>query len=48
MRLGVSSCLLGNHCRYDGLGSKYDFITDQLSEYFELVPYCPEVEVFGA
>ena len=46
MRIGVSSCLLGNQCRYDGTGSKFDFI-DDLSKYFELIPYCPEAIVFG-
>lgn len=26
MILGVSSCLLGNMCRYDGHGAKDDFV----------------------
>lgn len=47
MKIGVSSCLLGNQCRYDGLGSKDSFIDAELSKYFELVPYCPEAPVFG-
>lgn len=47
MKLGVSSCLLGNNCRYDGAGSKDGFIVKKLSQYFELVPYCPEEIVFG-
>jgi uncharacterized protein YbbK (DUF523 family)/uncharacterized protein YbgA (DUF1722 family) len=45
IRLGVSSCLLGNEVRFDG-GHKHDrFITDLMGEYFEWVPVCPEVEV---
>jgi uncharacterized protein YbgA (DUF1722 family)/uncharacterized protein YbbK (DUF523 family) len=47
MKLGVSSCLLGNQCRYDGAGSKFGFVVDELAKYFELVPYCPEEMVFG-
>jgi len=47
MKIGVSSCLLGNQCRYDGAGSKFEFVVDELSKYFELIPYCPEEMVFG-
>jgi len=47
MKIGVSSCLLGNNCRYDGAGSKDSFVVNELSKYFELVPYCPEAVVFG-
>ncbi len=44
IRLGVSSCLLGNHVRYDG-GHQHDrFLTDTLGRYVEYVPVCPEVE----
>jgi uncharacterized protein YbgA (DUF1722 family)/uncharacterized protein YbbK (DUF523 family) len=44
IKIGVSSCLLGNSVRYDG-GHKWDrYITDTLGEYFEWVPVCPEVE----
>ncbi len=44
IRVGVSSCLMGNPVRYDG-GHKHDrYITDVLSAYFELIPVCPEVE----
>lgn len=45
IRLGISSCLLGNKVRYDG-GHKLDhFLTDTLGHYVEYVPVCPEVEV---
>ena len=47
MKIGVSSCLLGNNCRYDGAGSKDNFVVEELSKYFELIPYCPEEMVFG-
>jgi len=44
IRLGVSSCLLGEAVRYDG-GHKHDrFITDVLGQYMAYVPVCPEVE----
>jgi uncharacterized protein YbgA (DUF1722 family)/uncharacterized protein YbbK (DUF523 family) len=45
IRLGISSCLLGNKVRYDG-GHKLDhFLTDTLGAHVEYVPVCPEVEV---
>lgn len=47
MKIGVSSCLLGNQCRYDGSGSRDVFVVDELSKYFELIGYCPEEPVFG-
>ncbi|MGM0518747.1 MAG: YbgA family protein [Campylobacterota bacterium] len=47
MKLGVSACLLGSLCRYDGTSSKNGFILNTLGEYFEFESYCPEAEVFG-
>jgi uncharacterized protein YbgA (DUF1722 family)/uncharacterized protein YbbK (DUF523 family) len=44
IKLGISSCLLGEKVRYDG-GHKLDrYITDTLGKYVEFVPVCPEVE----
>lgn len=44
IRVGISSCLLGNKVRYDG-GHKWDrFITDTLGRYVDFVPVCPEAE----
>lgn len=44
IRIGVSSCLLGNNVRYDG-GHRHDpVLTETLGRFFELVPVCPEVE----
>jgi len=43
IRIGVSSCLLGEKVRYDG-GHKHDhYLTDTLGRFFEFVPVCPEV-----
>ncbi len=45
IRLGVSSCLLGEKVRFDG-GHKLDrFLTETLNRFVEFVPVCPEVEV---
>jgi uncharacterized protein YbbK (DUF523 family) len=45
IRLGVSSCLLGEKVRFDG-GHKLDrFLTETLSRFVEFVPVCPEVEI---
>ena len=44
IKLGISTCLLGDNVRYDG-GHKLDrFLTDTLGRYIEYVPVCPEVE----
>jgi uncharacterized protein YbgA (DUF1722 family)/uncharacterized protein YbbK (DUF523 family) len=44
IRLGISTCLLGENVRFDG-GHKLDhFLTDTLGQYVEHVPVCPEVE----
>lgn len=45
IRLGVSSCLLGEKVRFDG-GHKLDrFLTETLGRFVEFVPVCPEVEM---
>jgi len=45
IRLGISTCLLGERVRYDG-GHKLDhFLADTLGRYVEWVPVCPEVEI---
>ncbi len=44
IKIGISSCLLGDKVRYDG-GHKLDkFITDTLGQYFEWISVCPEIE----
>lgn len=45
IRIGVSSCLLGQAVRYDG-GHKYNAgIAESLGRRFDLVPYCPEMAI---
>ena len=44
VRLGISSCLLGERVRYDG-GHKLDsFLRDRLGRYVDFVSVCPEAE----
>ena len=44
IKLGISTCLLGEKVRYDG-GHKLDrFIVNTLGNYVEFVPVCPETE----
>lgn len=45
LRIGVSSCLLGNEVRFDGQHKRDAFLVDQLGPFVEYVPVCPEVEV---
>ena len=45
IRIGISSCLLGEKVRYDG-GHQLDrYLRDTLGTWFEYVPVCPEVEL---
>jgi uncharacterized protein YbgA (DUF1722 family)/uncharacterized protein YbbK (DUF523 family) len=45
IRIGISSCLLGQKVRYDG-GHKHDrYLTDVLGEWAEWIAVCPEVEI---
>ncbi|MFH1547034.1 MAG: DUF523 and DUF1722 domain-containing protein [bacterium] len=44
IRLGISTCLLGEKVRYDG-GHKLDrYLRDTLGQYVQYIPVCPEVE----
>ncbi len=45
IRVGVSSCLLGNPVRWDGGHRRDDFVAGALSRLVTLVPVCPEVEL---
>lgn len=45
MRVGVSSCLLGQKVRYDGGHKRHDFVADILGARVDFVPVCPEVEL---
>jgi uncharacterized protein YbgA (DUF1722 family)/uncharacterized protein YbbK (DUF523 family) len=45
IRVGISSCLLGEAVRYDGGHQKDAYITGVLADHFTWVPVCPELEV---
>ncbi|EMS78549.1 YbgA family protein [Desulfotignum phosphitoxidans] len=44
IKIGISSCLMGNPVRYDGGHSHDRFLTQTLGLFCEYVPVCPEVE----
>ena len=44
IKVGVSSCLLGEETRYDGTHKRDHFIADVLGKWVTFVPLCPEVE----
>ena len=44
IKIGVSSCLLGEKVRYDGGHKHNDYVADTLGAYFSYVAVCPEVE----
>ena len=45
IRVGVSSCLLGNEVRYDGDHRLDRFVAEELGQWVSWVPVCPEVEI---
>jgi uncharacterized protein YbgA (DUF1722 family)/uncharacterized protein YbbK (DUF523 family) len=45
IRIGISSCLLGEEVRYDGGHQRDSYITGTLGRYFSFVPVCPEMEI---
>jgi uncharacterized protein YbbK (DUF523 family)/uncharacterized protein YbgA (DUF1722 family) len=45
IRLGVSSCLLGEEVRYDGGHKRDAFLVDELGRWIEWVGVCPELEL---
>ena len=45
LRIGISSCLLGNQVRFDAGHKHCAYITQTLGEYFEFIPFCPEVAI---
>jgi len=45
IKIGISSCLLGENVRYDGR-NKYDrYIVETLGQYVEFLPVCPETAI---
>jgi uncharacterized protein YbgA (DUF1722 family)/uncharacterized protein YbbK (DUF523 family) len=45
IRIGISSCLLGEKVRFDGNHKHDSFLTGTLGRFFEWVPVCPEVAI---
>lgn len=45
IKIGISSCLLGQHVRFDSGHKKNSYITGVLQDYFNFVSFCPEVEI---
>lgn len=45
IRIGISTCLLGENVRYDGGHKRNAFITETLAQFVRFVPVCPEVEI---
>ena len=45
IKVGISSCLLGEEVRYNGGHKHSRLCTDDLGEYFEYVSLCPEVSI---
>ncbi|WP_020558505.1 YbgA family protein [Thiofilum flexile] len=43
IKIGISSCLLGELVRYDGAHKRNAYIQATLGEYFEFVSFCPEL-----
>jgi len=44
IRLGISSCLLGERVRYDGGHKRDAYLVEALGRFVQWVPVCPEVE----
>lgn len=44
IKIGISSCLLGNPVRYDGAHQQDSYLSDTMGHFFEFVPVCPEFE----
>jgi uncharacterized protein YbgA (DUF1722 family)/uncharacterized protein YbbK (DUF523 family) len=45
LRIGISSCLLGDEVRFDGGHKRDAFLTATLAPFVEWIRVCPEVEV---
>ncbi|MGZ8135957.1 MAG: YbgA family protein [Methylococcaceae bacterium] len=43
--IGISSCLIGEHVRFDGGHKRDSYIMGTLSEYFDFHAFCPEVAI---
>lgn len=45
IRIGISSCLLGERVRYDGNHKQDSFIRETLGRVFDFIAVCPEVAI---
>lgn len=45
IKIGISSCLLGEQVRFDSGHKKNQYIVNVLSQYFQFQPFCPEVAI---
>lgn len=45
IKVGISSCLLGQEVRYDGTHKHLRLATDSLARYFDFVAECPEMGI---
>lgn len=44
-KLGVSACLLGQPVRFDGGHKHTPLVTQTLGQFFDFVPFCPEMAI---
>ena len=45
IRLGISSCLLGQEVRFNGGHVRDDLLLTTIGQHVQWVPVCPEVEI---
>lgn len=45
IKVGISSCLMGEPVRFDSGHKRNAFVNNVLKDYFEFVPFCPEVSI---
>ncbi|MBR9857264.1 MAG: DUF1722 domain-containing protein [Gammaproteobacteria bacterium] len=45
IRVGISGCLTGQQVRFDGGHKRSHFCTEELAEFVEFVPLCPEMAI---
>jgi uncharacterized protein YbgA (DUF1722 family)/uncharacterized protein YbbK (DUF523 family) len=45
IRIGISSCLLGEEVRFDGGHKRDPFLVNTVARFVRYVPVCPEVEI---
>ena len=45
IRVGISSCLLGEKVRFDGGHKRDTYIVNTLGKFFQWVPVCPEMDI---